>query len=196
MLTKWLFLLAEELSEEDFEFLRAFALKTDEHLTNKTFNKLQYAFPKANINTWKNTKARIKFLSALCPMPYDCCINSCCCYVGPHADATTCAFCSKPQLDSQGQPRKRFIYIPIIKRLVEFFKNASMVEKTWYRAQFHHNPETVKDVFYSSHYQSLKTRRVEVDGKQRPHHHFSDDRDIALGLSTDGFAPFKKQKHT
>ncbi|RDB24679.1 hypothetical protein Hypma_008169 [Hypsizygus marmoreus] len=121
--------IADEMTEEEFSLLRAFALKVDDHLTNKTFEKLRYAFLNANIDTWTNTKARVEFLSALHPVPYDCYINSCCCYVGPHADATACPFCCEPRLDVQKWLRKCFIYIPIIWHLVDYFRNPAMVEK-------------------------------------------------------------------
>ncbi|RDB23221.1 hypothetical protein Hypma_009543 [Hypsizygus marmoreus] len=188
--------IADEMTDEDFSLLRSFALKTDEHLTNKTFEKLRFAFPNAGVDTWKTTKARVEFLSALRPVPYDCCTNSCCCYVGPHVDATSCPFCKEPRLDAQGKPRKRFIYIPIIRRLIEYFKNPGMIEKLSYRAQFSEDPGVVKDVFDGSHYRSLKNSNVTVNGRPCSYKHFSDDRDIALGLSTDGFAPFRKRKHT
>ena len=35
-----------------------------------------------------------------------------------------------------------------------------------------------------------------IDNEELPHYFFSDARDIALGLSTDGFAPFKRKKQT
>ncbi|KAJ7877595.1 hypothetical protein B0H14DRAFT_3436047 [Mycena olivaceomarginata] len=49
---------AEELSEDDLAILRAFAFKTEEHLTNTAFAKLPYTFPDANIHTWPMTAAQ------------------------------------------------------------------------------------------------------------------------------------------
>ena len=62
----------------------------------------------------------------------------------------------------------------------------------------HHIYDTVKttDVFDGKIYRQLCTEKVIVDGKKLKHNHFSDHRDIALGLSTDGFAPFKHRKNT
>ena len=37
---------------------------------------------------------------------------------------------------------------------------------------------------------------VVADGKQLPHKYFGDIRDIALGLSADGFAPFRRRTKT
>jgi hypothetical protein len=58
-----------------------------------------------------------------------------------------------------------------------------------------HEPGIVKDVFDGPHYQSLLSTIVPSD-ENNPFFYFSDDRDIALGLSTDGFAPFKRRKKT
>ncbi|KAJ7236802.1 hypothetical protein C8J57DRAFT_1000071, partial [Mycena rebaudengoi] len=185
-----------ELSEEDLAILRAFALKTDEHLTNATFEKLAYAFPSANIATWKVTKSRVEFLAAFRPVSYDCCLNSCCCYVGPHADDQTCPYCKEPRFKADGKARKTFTYVPLIPRLVSYFRNAEMSEQMGYRDRFSPKPDTMTDVFDGANYQRLRERFVTVNGQTMPYKFFSDRRDISLGLSTDGFAPFKRRKKT
>src|ERR1700685_2309034 len=65
-----------------------------------------------------------------------------------------------------------------------------------YQAHEHHIPKKTTDVFDSAHYRGLLQSKVTIDGKEIPYNFFSDSRDIALGLSTDGFAPFKKRKQT
>ncbi|KAG5634166.1 hypothetical protein H0H81_003090 [Sphagnurus paluster] len=188
--------IVEELTAEDFELLRAFTFKTEDHLMNKTFEKFKYAFPTANIQSWKSTKTCVEFLSALHLVPYNCCVNSCLCFTGAHAAAASCHFCNELRLDSAGKARKRFIYIPIIHCLIEYFRNTPLVNKMRYCALFSSDPMTIKDVFDGSHYSSLRKTNVKINGRVRPYKHFWDDRDIALGLSTDGFAPFKKWKAT
>jgi len=64
-----------------------------------------------------------------------------------------------------------------------------------YRANHVHEPGTIKDIFDGSHFQSLLNTIVPA-GEANPFFYFSDERDIALGLSTDGFAPFKKCNKT
>ncbi len=54
----------------------------------------------------------------------------------------------------------------------------------------------IRDVMDSKHYRRLCSEYVHVDGQQLGHHHFSDCHDIALGASTDGFAPFRRCKQT
>lgn len=66
-----------------------------------------------------------------------------------------------------------------------------------YRAHEHeHTPGKTRDVFDGKKYRRLRSEPVKLNGKTYPHKYFEDARDIALGLSTDGFAPFKKRKNT
>jgi len=52
------------------------------------------------------------------------------------------------------------------------------------------------DIFDGLHYHSLLREHVVVGDRRLPHNYFSDHCDIALRFATDGFAPFKRQKHT
>ncbi|EGO01391.1 hypothetical protein SERLA73DRAFT_42604, partial [Serpula lacrymans var. lacrymans S7.3] len=61
----------------------------------------------------------------------DCCVNSCCCFVGPNSSLDKCPHCNTSRY-LEGQQRKHFIYIPLIPRLVGFFKNPNLVYKMSY----------------------------------------------------------------
>src|ERR1700722_15857092 len=139
---------------------------------------------------------RAAFLSGLDPVLYNCCPNSCCCYVGPYTSLDKCPYCTTPRYHSDGRPRMQFAYIPLIPRLVALFKNSDIATRMRYRSERLHNPQTTSDIFDSSVYQNLLDKQVIVDGTPMPHKYFSDPRDIALGLSTDGFAPFRHRKST
>jgi hypothetical protein len=58
-----------------------------------------------------------------------------------------------------------------------------------------HKPGVIKDVFNESHYQTL-LKTIVPAGESNSFFYFSNERDIALGLSMDGFGPFKKCKQT
>jgi len=73
--------------------------------------------------------------------------------------------------------------------------NAAHMEKMRYRVEFVHEPGVTKDIFDGSHYQSLLDTAIPA-GAAHPFFYFADERDIALGLSTDGFAPFRRCKQT
>ena len=51
------------LNESDLALLHAYALKLEDHLTDKTFNKSCFAFPQSLIDTLKNTQKHVQFLS-------------------------------------------------------------------------------------------------------------------------------------
>jgi hypothetical protein len=140
-------------------------------------------------------RARINFLAGFKPEIYDCCTNSCLCYTGPN-NLTICPYCKEPQWRANGKPGKKFTYIPGIPRLVAFAANREMAEKHQYRAQHQHKPGTTTDVFDGEHYRSLRKKHVEINGRTYDHKYFSDPRDVALGASWDGFAPFKHRKKT
>jgi len=57
-------------------------------------------------------------------------------------------------------------------------------------------PGMTTDIFDRLHYRSLLGECVIVRDQTLTHHYFSDHCNIALGFATNGFAPFKKQKHT
>jgi len=73
--------------------------------------------------------------------------------------------------------------------------NSTHAKKMRYRAEYVHKPGIIKDVFDGSHYRTLLDTFVPIDSST-PFFFFSDPRDIALGLSTDGFAPFKRRNKT
>jgi hypothetical protein len=72
-----------------------------------------------------------------------------------------------------------------------------MVELLRYRPDFQPDPEEIRDVFDSTSYRDLCEKEIEVErpGAKMPKY-FADWRDIELGASTDGFAPFKRRKQT
>lgn len=74
--------------------------------------------------------------------------------------------------------------------------NLSYAQKMQYRSKHQHNPTKITDIFDGAHYRSLLETHVTIDDEELPMWFFSDPRDIALGLSTDGFGPFKKRNKT
>ena len=116
--------------------------------------------------------------------------------MGPHSHRTDCPYCREAQLNAAGKPRKRFTYVPLIPCLTALYKNHEMAEKMRYRSQFKHDTNITRDVMDGSHYRALCNQYVEINGQRQGHKYFSDPHDKALGLSTDGFAPFKRRKQT
>ena len=126
---------------------------------------------------------------------YSCCINSCICFIGPYKDLTECPNCKEAQFRANGEPHKYLDYISVIPRLQTMSANAIHAKKMRYQANHTDEPGVIKDIFNGSHYQSLLNTIV-PGGEDNPFSHFSNECDIALGLSTDSFAPFKKCNKT
>ncbi|KAJ3912075.1 hypothetical protein F5877DRAFT_2090, partial [Lentinula edodes] len=186
------------LTKEELATMRHFALKVETHMTDETFAKLPFACQNEEFDSWKLTKAQAQSLSGFIPEVYDCCLNSCICYVGPHASKLQCPYCKENRYHADGKTaRKHFTYLPIIPRLCSYYRSMSMIDKLKYRGSYVHLPGgPIRDVMDGSHYQHLCKQRVIVDGQELLHTFFSDSRDIMFGLSTDGFAPWKHRKKT
>ena len=161
-----------------------------------TYSLLAHAFPKEAPPSLAKNHAHVSALSGEEPIAFDCCVNSCCCYTGSYANIETCPFCNEPRYDSQGRSHSHFIYIPLLPQLVALYHNRNMADKMQYRASYDHQQDQVGDIFDGHIYQDLWKKEIEVDGQQLHCCYFSDPCDIALGLSTDGFAPFRRQKMT
>ena len=177
-------------------FLWAFAFKTEENLLDKSFEHLHQTFPELNLESFKVTKLHVQFLTSFKPVLYDCCINSCCYFIGPHKDDQECSYCLEARFNTQGKPHKWSTYIPLIPRLVTYFKNSLLVNQMKYWHLFQTNPNSTTDIFNGSNYNTLHKTLVSIGGENQRHKYFEDPQDIALRLSTDDFAPFKKWKHT
>ena len=65
-----------------------------------------------------------------------------------------------------------------------------------YRGDFVSDETIIKDIFDGENYKRLKEEYVTIGGVPQAHKYFSDNRDIALGLSLDGFCPFKRRNQT
>ena len=70
--------------------------------------------------------------------------------------------------------------------------NAPFARKMQYRASHQHDQTKVTDIFDGTHYSLLQESFVTVDGEELLNCFFSDPCNIAVGLSTNGFGPFKQ----
>ena len=105
--------------------------------------------------------------------------------------------------------RKKYSYSPIIPRLRGMYENKSLSKQLLYRHEYHSsdplqssdrlrdpNRTASADIFDGEVYCELRKRHIKVNGEELHTKYFSDPHDIALGLSTDGFAPWRKRKYT
>src|SRR6267142_675627 len=92
-----------------------------------------------------------------------------------------------------------FSYMPLIPCLHALVSNRTYTTRLQYHAEEHTKAcrtRMTTDIFDGLHYRLLLGDRVVVGDQRLPHNYFSDHCDIALGFAMDGFAPFKRWKHT
>jgi hypothetical protein len=194
-----IFLLDEKLDECDRIICRSFAFKISTYMPDAAWKKACYAFQTTPpLPSLPKLRSHIAFLAGFSAHVYDCCPNSCVCYTGPHSSATSCTYCGLSRYHANGKPRKKFTYVPVIPHLQAFCANTKFATTMQYRSQSESEsvPGVIKDIFDGKNYKALKTKYIQIDDKTFGCQYFDDHRDIALGLSTDGFVPFNRRKST
>jgi len=180
------------LDESDLTLLHAYALKLEECLTDKVFNKLCFAFPQSPIDSLKNTEKCVQFLSGFQPVCYCFCPSSCICYTGPYKTLTKCPKCNTDCYKANGTtPQAIYEYLPIIPCLCTMLVSTSYAMKMQYWSKHEADPTKITNIFDGTHYRSLQEMFIMIGTEELPMWCFSDPHNIALGLSTDGFGPFK-----
>ena len=124
------------------------------HTTDSDFEKVPYALPsQPPLPKIGALQLQVAFLVGIKPEFYDCCLNSCCCYTGPHEDLQECPYCHEPQFRTDGKPRKKFTYIPLISHLIAFAHNPKIAKNMGYQAKVHiHTPGITTDTFDGKNY--------------------------------------------
>ncbi|KAF8325434.1 uncharacterized protein EI90DRAFT_3236176, partial [Cantharellus anzutake] len=176
----------------------------------------------ADISTLKTPYLAFARLQELSGMKFDCCHNSCICYAGDYASQQSCHHCGESQyltscpFDDSAADRShpqaeattrhaacQFSYLPIIPHLRTLFKSMKMAQAMRYHSQYfktssssngYHEEGKVRDVFDGERYRRLLNTSIVLQGKDTGGKFFDGKRDVALGLSTDSFCPFKKKK--
>ena len=189
------------ISDHNLNIICPFTMKLRNNLSNLTFNEMVFTFPNTGMQSHTKTRSHVWALSHFESVEFACCINSCICYTGSYTNLNECPKCKTPHLNKAGQPRQTFSYIPLIPHLCALMLNRTYATRLQYRADEHTKtstrmPRMMTDIFDGLHYRLLLGERVVVGDRMLPHNYFSDHHDIALSFATDGFAPFKKWKHT
>ncbi|KAF8607089.1 hypothetical protein BDV93DRAFT_406430, partial [Ceratobasidium sp. AG-I] len=189
------------LDADNMQTMQGLNFKVDANISAKAFGKLPQAFPELDsIPSIYRTCAWIASLSGLQAMHVDCCVDSCIAFTGPYKCLKECVYCGQARYKADPwNPRRQqahwtFQYLPLVPRLTRMYLDSEMSCKLAYRATRWSCADTISDIFDGAHYKNLLGERVTVSGTHLLHNFFSQPTDIALGLSTDGFGPFKSQK--
>ena len=95
-----IFLLAKKLDEGDHTICRAFAFKVSTYMADAAWKRAPLVFQTTPpLPTLPKFRSRISFLAGFSAQTYNCCLNLCVCYTGPHTHATSCTYCGLSRLD-------------------------------------------------------------------------------------------------
>ncbi|KAF8674983.1 Transposase family tnp2 [Rhizoctonia solani] len=188
------------IGPDDLDTIRDFNFFVREKTAVRTHEAMRRTYcrseTKTKIPSLKSIRTRMLALSALKPVKYHCCKNSCVCYAGYLANLNDCPYCHSPRLDPSGRPYSIFQHIPLIPQLRALFRNRATFLKMLYRSEFQRSGTHVRDVFDAVLYELLCATRVVVDGVEQPYRHFEDFRELALAIALDGMGPFKRRNHS
>ncbi|CAE6417428.1 unnamed protein product, partial [Rhizoctonia solani] len=191
---EWVDMYTRLITTRDRTVLQFLATRLRTHFSRQTYNDLRHgACAELKIPSEFVAWRRLRILSDLESRSYDCCVNSCVCFLGRYRNLTSCPYCKEARLNSAGSPRRRFRYSPLIPQLRALFQDPEMAEKLGYRVLCDTVRENrvIQDVFDAEHYLKLRETLLDPEGD---YHFFDDPRDIALGVSTDGFTLFKRRR--
>ncbi|QRV96880.1 Transposase family Tnp2 protein [Ceratobasidium sp. AG-Ba] len=191
---EWIEIFKRDLTDRDRKTLKFLAARLRSHFSRATYDNLRlHACEEIGLPSDFVAWRRLKVLSGLTARKYNCCVESCICYLGRHQDLVTCPHCKAPRFTADGKPCRTFTYTPLIPQLIGLFQNADLVKLMWHRAKHEEyrarNPGVIGDVFDGEIYQTLRQTQVKPDDNYR---YFDNPTDIALGLGTDGFNMFKR----
>ena len=196
-------MIAGNLTRYELAICRAFALLVRSKLPNEYFGMIEEAWEIPNFKSPHVLRAKAQSLAGIEPLRFDCCVDSCVCYAGHYASLEKCPRCGAPRyegFDSHGKPKPRaqFFYIPLIPRLIAYLESPTVAQAMQYRSQHQYVPGLFRDIFDGFNYQALRGAPVTVHGQpvDPPTNYFMDPRDIALGLSTDGYGIFTRGQAT
>ncbi|QRV80885.1 Transposase family tnp2 [Ceratobasidium sp. AG-Ba] len=192
-----------KLSDSDMLLVRGFNYKIDTGITARAYSKLPRAFPNLDgLPTESVMKRRAAVLAGVSGVRIHCCVDSCVAFTGKYELHDECPYCGKPRYEDDPEkpgcqrPVRTFLYIPLIPRLTNMYRSKDMASKLGYRGRYGTRPGIIRDIFDGHLYQRLRGRRVRTYKRNFDHCYFSMPTDIALGLSADGFGPFKSSRQS
>src|SRR5215204_973349 len=115
----------------------------------------------------------------------DMCINSCCAFTGIYVDDLVCRFCSIERYiisNNAQKSQKSAMYIPLLDRFCIQYADLERSFKLRYRSQREECDDGYSDIFDGDLYKELVEEGF-----------FTDERDIALIGSTDGYQIFRQK---
>jgi Transposase family tnp2 len=115
----------------------------------------------------------------------DMCKDSCCAFTGIYVNDLTCRYCGQERYMINKKSQASAIYIPLLDRFRIQYANSERAFNLRYRSQRKECNNGYSDIFDGNLYKELVDEGF-----------FSDERDIALIGSTDGYQIFRQKTDT
>src|SRR5260370_38564254 len=101
----------QPLSVQDYQKLKIFDILLQSKLSKTTYDFFSMHFDiELQLGSLYQLHAQIAKLSHVLEYSYNCCMNNCCCFVGPFINLETCVYCGHQHLKSNGTLYKIFQY--------------------------------------------------------------------------------------
>ena len=187
-----LFLFYVEFDEDSFvKVLQLLNIKNKHNLSNAAFNDILKVYGKSEPSLYLAQK-KLADLVNIEPIFVPMCVNSCCAFTGEFAHNTSCFYCGEaaynidPSSPNIKTPRKVATFLPLLDRFKLQFGNPDRSLDLRYRYQYINNSEHEED-FIGNIFDGNLYKELTEDGC------FTDERDIALIGSTDGYQIFRQK---
>lgn len=176
-----------ELSESMILALRLLDLKCKHNFTNNAFTDILNLIGSdlGEESTLYLAKNRLNKLVDLKLNHVDMCKNSCCAFTGIYINDETCRFCNLERYiisNNSKKPQKTAMYFPLLDRFRIQYADSERALKLRHRSQREKCDDEYSDIFDGDLYKELVEEGF-----------FSDERDIALIGSTDGYQIFRQK---
>ena len=94
----------QPLSDVDYQQIKMFDVLIHSDLSGKTYNLIWACFSQElQMNSLYWVHLQIAKLSHVVEHTYNCCVNSCCCFIAHFASLNACPYCKEPCFKSDGQ---------------------------------------------------------------------------------------------
>ena len=164
-------------------------IKQKHNLSNQAYNEILDIFTDGNISLY-TAKSKLSDLVNINPIFIDICINSCCAFTGLFINDIACQFCNETRYvinKKKKKSRKVMSFFPLIDRFKIQYNDPNRSMKLRYRHEYitsekYYKNEHIGDIFDGNLYKELVDEGF-----------FTNERDIALIGSTDGYQIFKQK---
>ena len=144
-----------------------------------------------NLPSYERCQSEVERLSNVKMFSYKMCVNHCMAFTDNLTNADKCYLCDTVR----DRYKDKTFTIPSPSQLItKRFTNKEFCKLYTYKLEIDPYSNSLSDVWHSKIINHLKYEDIVIDGKNIGAKHFSDYRESAFGLASDGISIFKSQK--